>query len=40
MKTVDVTIKKTFEEKQGDIKVGMGELTITENCQIYCKRLL
>jgi DEAD/DEAH box helicase domain-containing protein len=35
LKTVDVEIKKTFEEKQCGVKVGLSELTITENYQSY-----
>ncbi len=35
LKTVDVAIKKTFEEKQNGVKVGLGELAITENCHTY-----
>lgn len=31
LKDVDVTIKKTFEEKQDKVQIGLGELTITEN---------
>jgi DEAD/DEAH box helicase domain-containing protein len=35
LKTVDVAIKKTFEEKQNGVKVGLGELAITENYHTY-----
>ncbi len=35
LKTVDVAIKKTFEEKQSKVKIGLGELTITENYTQY-----
>ena len=34
-KTVDVTIKKTLEETQKDLKTALGELTITENYPSY-----
>ena len=35
LKDVDVAIKKTFEEKQEKVKIGLGELTITENYHQY-----
>ena len=35
LKTVDVAIKKTFEENQSRVKIGLGELTITENYNTY-----
>jgi len=35
LKDVDVAIKKTFEEKQDKVKIGLGELTITENYHQY-----
>ena len=35
LKDVDVAIKKTFEEKQEKVRVGLGELTITENYYQY-----
>lgn len=35
LKDVDVAIKKTFEEKQDKVKVGLGELTITETYHQY-----
>jgi DEAD/DEAH box helicase domain-containing protein len=35
LKTVDIAIKKTFEEKQNGVKVGLGELSITENYHTY-----
>ena len=35
LKTVDVTIKKTLEEKQIGIQVGLGELTTTEFYHTY-----
>ncbi len=34
-KTVEVAIKKTFEEKKKDLKTALGELTITENYPSY-----
>ena len=35
LKDVDVTIKKTFQEKQEKVKIGLGELTITETYHQY-----
>jgi len=35
LKTVDVAIKKTFEENQSRVKIGLGELTITEYYNTY-----
>jgi DEAD/DEAH box helicase domain-containing protein len=35
LKDVDVAIKKTFEEKQEKAKIGLGEVTITENYRQY-----
>jgi DEAD/DEAH box helicase domain-containing protein len=35
LKDVDVAIKRTFEEKQNGVKVGLGELSITENYHTY-----
>jgi DEAD/DEAH box helicase domain-containing protein len=35
LKDVDVAIKKTFEEKQNGVKVGLGELSITEIYHTY-----
>jgi DEAD/DEAH box helicase domain-containing protein len=35
LKDVDVTIKKTFHEKQEKVKIGLGELTITETYHQY-----
>ncbi len=35
LKDVDVTVKKTFEEKQQKVKIGLGELVITEYYHQY-----
>ena len=35
LKDVDVAIKKILEEKQNGVKVGLGELSITENYHTY-----
>ena len=35
LKDVDVTIKKTFQEKKEKVKIGLGELTITETYHQY-----
>jgi DEAD/DEAH box helicase domain-containing protein len=35
LKNVDVSIKKTFEEKNNGVKVGLGELQTTENYHTY-----
>ena len=35
LKDVDVAIKKTFEEKQEQVKIGLGELVITEKYHQY-----
>ena len=35
LKDVDVAIKKTFEEKQSGVKIGLGELAITEIYHTY-----
>ena len=35
LKDVDVAIKKTFEEKQNGLKVGLGDLSITEIYHTY-----
>ena len=35
LKTVDVAIKKAFEEKNNGVKVGLGELLTTENYHTY-----
>ena len=40
LKTVDVAIKKTFEEKQSKVKIGLGELTITENYHRISQKLM
>ena len=35
LKNIDVAIKKPFEEKEDKVKIGLGELTITEDYTTY-----